>query len=183
MYVFKMIDDEQLQPLMWCTPAWILLPNSVTGNQAEVILVVIPGKESNALALLLRKCMYVVCNQSSLLLLFYFILLFNSILMMILNRDLSDFGLSGSMGYQLSSLTSVTYLWGPTYSNTYLLSFSFLINNPAQHHLNVMHSFFIVQWFEQQQPQRSNTVSTPSKCSYHVSVTYYYLQITISLVY
>lgn len=41
--------------------------------------------------------------------------------------ELSDLGLSGSLGYQLSNLKSVTHLWGP-YSKHAFLSTSFIAN-------------------------------------------------------
>lgn len=60
----------------------------------------------------------------------------------------------------------------PRSSNRLLLSFSFLVLLlliMREYHLNVMHWFFLVQWFEQQQPKGWYTVSTSSKSSFHVS--------------
>jgi len=80
----------------------------VAGNQVEVILVVIPGKESNAQALLSQKCNidYVSFHVS---IYAYMHMQIHQILVGF-HRKLSGMGLTGSMGYQLASLSSVTYL-------------------------------------------------------------------------
>lgn len=57
--------------------------------------------------------------------LFNFIIFIIQFIIAFFNRNLSDMDLSGSMGYQLANLKSVTYLWGPTYSYQIILPFHF----------------------------------------------------------
>lgn len=81
----------------------------------------------------------------------------------LVHRQLSGYELSGSLGYLLSNLKSLTTLWESSLNNLFFLDVIFQkINNQVL-------ILVIVQWSQQKQSQRKHTLPTPTQHCQSVS--------------